>query len=250
MSSTTNDTLFNLNTAKSLFSGALAGAISRTATSPLERLKMIQQVSSANTSGYSSMSGALRKIYFEEGFLAYWKGNGANVARVAPHSAITFFAFDTFKRWFNGKREKVSTPALLLAGACAGMTASFITFPLDLVNARLCVQTTKKEYNGIGHALSVIWRTEGIRGLYRGIGATLLGIAPYISINFTTFDILKRHFLPSRDSPYFDLINLCCGAVAGGTAATITYPSDVIRRRLQLQGFAGIDVPKCISFFN
>lgn len=58
---------------------------------------MIQQVSHSSSAGYSSMTGALRKIYVEEGFLAFWKGNGTNVARVAPHSAITFFSFDLFK---------------------------------------------------------------------------------------------------------------------------------------------------------
>jgi len=76
-----------------------------------------------------------------------------------------------------------------------------------------------------------------------------MGIAPYIAINMTTFDMLKRRYLPKdRDAPYFTLINLGLGASAGFAAAATTYPTDLIRRRMQLQGLeagAGAhDIPK------
>ena len=64
-----------------------------------------------------------------------------------------------------------------------------------------------------------------------------MGIAPYVAINFTAFNQLKTKFNVDRNTTkYFDIVNLSLGAMAGGLAATITYPTDVVRRRMQLQG--------------
>jgi solute carrier family 25 phosphate transporter 23/24/25/41 len=85
-----------LNTLKALSAGAFAGALSRTITSPLERLKVLKQVQSHN-SKYDGVGRALVRMYREEGWRAYWKGNGTNVARIAPFSAIQFVSFDFYK---------------------------------------------------------------------------------------------------------------------------------------------------------
>eukprot|EP00455_Lapot_gusevi_P052455 TRINITY_DN7986_c0_g1_i14.p1 TRINITY_DN7986_c0_g1~~TRINITY_DN7986_c0_g1_i14.p1 ORF type:complete len:265 (-),score=54.01 TRINITY_DN7986_c0_g1_i14:74-868(-) len=209
----------------------------------------MQQISHTSNSGYTSVFGALRKMWVEEGFLSYWKGNGTNVARIAPFSAIQFFSFDVLKKALipDGRQ---STPRLLACGALAGMAASVVCYPLDLVRSCLTVQTSTAQYSGMGDALVKIYRNEGIRGLYRGINATLMGIAPYVAINFTTFDLLKRKYLPNRQHQYFDVINLGLGAIAGGVAATLTYPTDVIRRRMQLQGFGAIDLPQYSSTWD
>ena len=237
------------NIIKSLLAGAVAGAVSRTITSPLERLKVLQQVSMhlshEGTGRPRAMSNLqlLRKMWLQEGVLSYWKGNGTNVLRIAPYSAIQFFSNDYYKRLFM-KEHDHRTHMLLLCGGLAGMTSSIMCYPLDLVRAILTVQTTKKHYNGMGDALSRIYSKEGVRGLYKGLIPSLMGIAPYVAINFAAFDFFKEIYLPSRSSPYFDLINLLCGAAAGACAATVTYPSDVIRRKLQLSGVEGIDLPK------
>ncbi len=75
---------------------------------------------------------------------------------------------------------------------------------------------------------------------------------PSLSLFQTTFDVLKRRYLPKdRDAPYFTLINLCLGATAGFAAAATTYPTDLIRRRMQLQGMSGShDLPVYTSTWN
>lgn len=235
------------NTFQALSSGAFAGAVSRTITSPLERIKVLKQVQSSGDK-YKTITGSMRTIYTEEGFLAFWKGNGTNVVRIAPFSAIQFFSFDVYKRLVMPPDSLAhSQPSPLRtfgAGALTGLTASTICYPLDLIRSVLSVQTTSKQYRGILHAGMSIAKKEGIIGLYRGLTPTLMGIAPYIAINMTTFDLLKRHFLPSRDHPQFTVINLLLGACAGFTAAGITYPTDLIRRRMQLQGNTSVDLPQ------
>eukprot|EP00475_Leptophrys_vorax_P040607 TRINITY_DN75585_c0_g1_i1.p1 TRINITY_DN75585_c0_g1~~TRINITY_DN75585_c0_g1_i1.p1 ORF type:complete len:449 (-),score=114.82 TRINITY_DN75585_c0_g1_i1:96-1442(-) len=231
----------DLNAAKSLLAGGIAGAVSRTATSPLERLKVMKQVQT--DAKYQGVISSLRQMYREEGFLSYWKGNGTNVLRIAPYSAIQFFSFDVYKKAFASKEGSNGTLSVLLAGGLAGMTSTIFCYPLDLVRAILTVQTTSQVYSGMNDAIVSIFRKDGVRGLYKGLTPTLLGIAPYIAVNFATFDKLKTKFLPDKKDKYFDLMNLGLGAIAGATAVTLTYPSDVLRRKMQLNGLAELGMP-------
>jgi len=85
-----------------LVAGGVAGAISRTATSPLERLKILFQVDGMKkTTGreYTGVWSAFMKITKEEGFYGYFKGNGTNIVRIVPYSATQFMHMKNTKRW-------------------------------------------------------------------------------------------------------------------------------------------------------
>ena len=79
-----------------LLTGGIAGAISRTATSPLERLRIIQQTNSGNYKGLGNMA-SFKHMYTTEGFRGFFKGNGATVAKIAPFSAFEFYFYEVFK---------------------------------------------------------------------------------------------------------------------------------------------------------
>ena len=68
-------------------------------------------------------------------------------------------------------------------------------YPLDLVRTRLSAQTKSQYYTGIAHALRTIAREEGMFGLYRGLGATLLQVTPSLAINYTAYGTLRSHWL-------------------------------------------------------
>ena len=174
----------------------------------------------------------------------FFKGNGTNVARIVPYSAIQFFTFDYFKRAFMAPGEN-SPLKTLACGALSGVVSSLGCYPLDLVRSHLTVQTSEIKYRGMLHGITTIAKEQGVRGLYRGILPTMAGIGPYVAINFFVFDTLKRKYLPDPSHATFDVINLSLGACAGFTAAMITYPTDVLRRRMQLRGvkLAGLDIP-------
>lgn len=232
-------------TSMNMLSGGIAGAVSRTATSPVERLKVLQQVQTSNT--YNGIIPGLKAIYAKEGWRGYFKGNGSNVARIAPYSALQFMFFDVYKQSiqaFHGNKDEFGNYSYQLngierftAGALSGTTSTLFCYPLDLVRSLLTVQTTQAKYDGITDCLHKVYQAEGIRGWFRGSIVTMAGITPYIAINFYTFDSLKRHYLPTDiNDPNFKIINFILGGLAGGTAALLTYPSDVIRRRIQLLG--------------
>lgn len=229
---------------KLLIAGGVAGAVSRTCTSPLERLKILNQVRGMKTIGsneYKGVISSLVQMVRIEGFKGLFKGNGTNVVRIAPYSAIQFLSYEKYKREFLSQNEgaKHLNPIQnLIAGGMAGVTSLLCTYPLDLIRSRLTIQTTEEKYKGIGPTFRMIVKEEGYRGLYKGMFTSILGVAPYVAINFTTYETLKRVSADNARPPSVPE-SLAFGALAGAAAQTVTYPIDLLRRRLQLQGIGG-----------
>lgn len=83
----------------SFIAGGVAGAVSRTVVSPLERLKILLQIQSPGRGEYKmSISKALAKIWREEGFKGMMAGNGTNCVRIVPYSAVQFGSYNFYKR--------------------------------------------------------------------------------------------------------------------------------------------------------
>lgn len=83
----------------SFIAGGVAGAVSRTVVSPLERLKILFQVQSVGREEYKmSVPKALAKMWREEGWRGFMAGNGTNCIRIVPYSAVQFSAYNVYKR--------------------------------------------------------------------------------------------------------------------------------------------------------
>nr|KYP48988.1 hypothetical protein KK1_029289 [Cajanus cajan] len=217
--------------------GGIAGAASRTATAPLDRLKVVLQVQT----GRASIMPAVMKIWQQDGLLGFFRGNGLNVVKVAPESAIKFYAYEMLKNVIGGGEEgkaDIGTAGRLFAGGMAGAVAQIAIYPMDLVKTRL--QTCASDGGRVpklGTLTKDIWVHEGPRAFYRGLVPSLLGMIPYAGIDLTAYDTLKdlskRYVL--YDSDPGPLVQLGCGTVSGALGATCVYPLQVIRTRLQAQ---------------
>ena len=114
--------------------GGIAGVVSRTAIAPIERVKILYQVSRASVS--TSWLQLAPQIWREEGFLAFWKGNTAAVTRVLPYMSLTFLSYEEYRAAL--QRSGLSkTSSTIAAGSAAGVTAVALTYPLDLVRATM-----------------------------------------------------------------------------------------------------------------
>ncbi|XP_020223599.1 probable calcium-binding mitochondrial carrier CBG00135 isoform X2 [Cajanus cajan] len=236
----------HVNRSKYFIAGGIAGGISRTATAPLDRLKVVLQVQTAR----AAIMPAVRKIWTQDGLSGFFRGNGLNVVKVAPESAIKFYAFETLKniiREAQGNKSDIGTAGRLFAGGMAGAVAQAAIYPLDLIKTRL--QTCASE-GGRGPKLGTltknIWVQEGPRAFYRGLVPSLLGMIPYAAIDLTAYDTLKdmskRYIL--HDNEPGPLVQLGCGTISGAVGATCVYPLQVIRTRLQAQPFNTSDAYK------
>ncbi|ONK76877.1 uncharacterized protein A4U43_C02F780 [Asparagus officinalis] len=240
-----------IGTVSHLLAGGVAGAVSKTCTAPLARLTILFQVqgmhSDASTLRKASIWREASRIVYEEGFRAFWRGNLVTIAHRLPYSSISFYAYERYKSLLQSgpgldrHKEYVSADVgvRLLGGGLAGITAASITYPLDLVRTRLAAQTNNIYYRGISHALCSICRDEGVRGLYKGLGATLLGVGPSIAISFSVYEMLRSGWQLERPHDSAVLVSLTCGSLSGIASSTVTFPLDLVRRRMQLEGAAG-----------
>jgi solute carrier family 25 (mitochondrial phosphate transporter), member 23/24/25/41 len=84
-----------------LVAGAVAGAVSRTSTAPLDRIKVYLQVQASK----QRISDTFKYLLKEGGWSSLWRGNGINVLKIAPESAIKFMAYEQVKRYIRGQEQ-------------------------------------------------------------------------------------------------------------------------------------------------
>lgn len=110
--------------------GAIAGTVTKTLTAPLDRIKVLLQVQAmGGQSKYSGIVGSTRQILAEEGFLAMWRGNFANCARIVPVYASRFAFNDLIKDAIKepGQDPNKLRPAQsMLSGTLAGFAQQYV----------------------------------------------------------------------------------------------------------------------------
>ncbi|CAB4284611.1 unnamed protein product [Prunus armeniaca] len=239
-----------VGTVNQLLAGGIAGAFSKTCTAPLARLTILFQVqgmhSDVTALSKASIWHEASRIVNEEGFRAFWRGNLVTIAHRLPYSSVSFYAYERYKQLLHSLlgenlRGNASTDMCVhfLGGGMAGLTAASATYPLDLVRTRLAAQRNALYYRGIGHAFHTICREEGFLGLYKGLGATLLGVGPSIAISFSVYEALRSFWQSERPNDSTVMVSLACGSLSGIASSTATFPLDLVRRRMQLEGAGG-----------
>ncbi|KAG8692039.1 hypothetical protein FRC11_007005 [Ceratobasidium sp. 423] len=200
----------------------------------------------------------LRDIYKYEGVPALFKGLGPTLVGVIPARSINFFTYGNGKqiiaREFNGGRE--NTVVHLSAAALAGIVTAVCTNPIWVVKTRLQLATETRivepalslatsggpaatapapRIAGAFHTTMGIIQHEGVRGLYKGLSASLLGVTEG-TIQWALYERFKRvaQRLGKDHGPGAEWASMM--AAAGGakmTASLITYPHEVLRTRLR-----------------
>lgn len=289
--------------------GAFAGLISRLITAPLDVLKIRFQLQFGAEKKYTNMLQAFRTVVQEEGILSLWKGNLAATYLWITYGVIQFGSYG-FLKSFSASipnpfivQELSSTQIckvndnqledrrlsksghiwkafmLFLAGAGAGMIATTATYPLDIMRTQFAIQGKIKVHDNMRSFLSQTIRTKGLSGLYAGLPAALVGITPYMGLNFAFYETTKstlKHFedihrkkkqlssassIPSlvEEKEWIGWTLLrsgLSGAFAGGASKFIVFPLDTIKKRMQAQvlqntlGGGGVSVPRYTSMSN
>jgi len=231
----------DLSNLKRMVAGGTASCIAKVATSPLSRTTILMQVQSrqaklanrANQVCGQGMIACMRTVYKEEGFLAFWRGTGATCVHRFPYGAISFYSNAKIKLYFeraSWSKNLSEHTARLVAGCGSATIAVACCYPLDVIKTRITAQQDSRYYSSVRHAARKILQDEGIRGWYRGIGPTILSVVPGMGLSFFLFDEFSALFPGSV---------LISGASAGVVASTVVFPLDLVRRQMQMDGFAG-----------
>jgi len=239
-----------LNFAADFAAGGISGAIAKTGTAPIERVKLIIQTQDANPlimSGqvprYTGIVNCFTRVYNEQGLAAFWRGNFTNVIRYFPTQAFNFAFKDSIKSLFPKYSPKKDFGKFFMvnmaSGGLDGAGSLCIVYPLDYARTRLAsdVGSGQKSFNGLADCLIKTARgPSGVLGLYNGFGVSVAGIIPYRGAYFGLFDTLIGVNPFRNDKGLVGLFSKFgiaqFSAIAAGYAS---YPFDTIRRRLQMQ---------------
>ncbi|XP_064179665.1 mitochondrial adenyl nucleotide antiporter SLC25A23-like isoform X3 [Anguilla rostrata] len=228
-----------------LMAGAMAGSVSRTGTAPLDRIKVFLQCSVDVLQVYGSSSGrmrlwsGLRGMVGEGGMSALWRGNGINVLKIAPETAIKFMAYEQIKKIIRGSKDGASlrVQERFLAGSLAGATAQTAIYPLEVLKTRLTLRTTG-QYSGLTDCARQILQKEGVGAFYKGYLPNVLGIIPYAGIDLAVYETLKNAWLLRYGESSADpgvLVLVGCGTLSSTCGQVASYPLALIRTRMQAQ---------------
>uniref|UniRef100_A0A672YJN7 Calcium-binding mitochondrial carrier protein SCaMC-2-A-like n=1 Tax=Sphaeramia orbicularis TaxID=375764 RepID=A0A672YJN7_9TELE len=219
-----------------LVAGGGAGAVSRTCTAPLDRLKVMMQVYGSRTNNMCIMSG-LTQMIKEGGMRSLWRGNGVNVIKIAPESALKFMAYEQIKRLIGSDKETLSILERFVAGSLAGVIAQSSIYPMEVLKTRLALRKTG-QYSGIADCAKQIFRREGLGAFYKGYVPNMLGIIPYAGIDLAVYETLKNSYLQQYGTNSSDpgvFVLLACGAVSSTCGQLASYPLALVRTRMQAQ---------------
>ncbi|OTA04066.1 calcium dependent mitochondrial carrier protein, putative [Trichoderma parareesei] len=253
--------------------GAIAGGVSRTATAPLDRLKVYLLVNT--NSGAETAVGALKKgrvidalrnasrpfseavkdLYRSGGLRSFFAGNGLNVVKIMPETAIKFGSYEAAKRALanfegHGDPKNINSYSKFIAGGLAGMIAQFCVYPLDTLKFRLQCETVKDGLKGsalVRQTAVKMYADGGLRACYRGVTMGLIGMFPYSAIDMGMFEFLKKTYriryakyagCHEDDAQPGNIATGIIGATSGAFGASVVYPLNVVRTRLQTQGTA------------
>jgi len=257
---------------RSGLAGGVAGCVAKTVVAPLDRVKILFQASNPDFQKYAgTWSGALKagsEIYRGGGIRALWQGHSATLLRVFPYAGIKFMAYDQVHHLLMPTRNDETNVKRFCAGALSGMISVFFTYPLELIRVRMAFQTQSQvapaapsisSYTSFTHVVQKLYR-EGhspssfitssmssralidrlpILKFYRGFTVTIIGMVPYAGVSFLSWGFLRAQLLPApghgrpKATP---LADLCIGAVSGAVGQIMSYPFEVVRRRMQVGG--------------
>merc|ERR1712048_457185 len=186
-----------------LAAGGVSGAVSKTITAPLEKVKLaiqnqdsIPRILSGEMKRYTGMGNCFARHITELGPTSLWRGNVANCIRYVPTAAFNLAFKDNIKKLFPKYNKNTDfgkfAASQIASGAAAGGATNTLVYPLIYVRTVLGADIGKvKKFNGMGDCLIKTARSGGILSLYNGIGPSTIGIVVYRGAQFGLQDIVK-----------------------------------------------------------
>jgi solute carrier family 25 (adenine nucleotide translocator) protein 4/5/6/31 len=228
--------------------GGVSAAVSKTAAAPIERVKLlIQNQDEMLKAGrlshkYNGIVDCFKRTAADEGVISFWRGNTANVIRYFPTQALNFAFKDKFKAMFGFKKSEGYAKWLagnLASGGMAGATSLAFVYSLDYARTRLANDAKNsrdggdREFKGLLDVYKKTLKSDGIAGLYRGFGPSVVGIVVYRGLYFGLYDSLKPVVLVGPLEGSF-LASFLLGWTVTTGASTASYPLDTVRRRMMM----------------
>jgi solute carrier family 25 (adenine nucleotide translocator) protein 4/5/6/31 len=227
--------------------GGVSAAVTKTVVAPIERVKLLLQLQDANRQiaadkKYKGIVDCFVRVNSEQGFTSFWRGNLVNVIRYFPTQALNFAFKDSIHRLFPKYNPQTDFwrffASNMASGGAAGAMSLLFIYPLDFARTRLATDVGKtladREFQGLGDCLIKVAKSDGVHGLYRGFGISVVGIIIYRALYFGMFNTgIQILFSDFKNANIF-LVWAFAQAVTISSGVA-SYPLDTVRRRLMMQ---------------
>jgi len=208
---------------------------------------------------YNGIIDCFKRTMADEGTISLWRGNTANVIRYFPTQALNFAFRDKFKKMFGYRKDRDGyakwMAGNLASGGAAGATSLLFVYSLDYARTRLAndAKSAKKggerQFNGLIDVYKKTMASDGLVGLYRGFGPSVLGIIVYRGLYFGMYDSIKPVVLTgSLEGNFFAsfLLGWCVTTGAG----VASYPLDTVRRRMMMTSGEAVKYDSSLHAFR
>ncbi|XP_066517787.1 solute carrier family 25 member 35 isoform X1 [Hoplias malabaricus] len=200
-----NSTEGRVSAAKSTITGATSGVIGAVISSPIYLVKTHLQSQSSSSSiavghqyQHRGALHALVEIHRQHGILGLWRGSSAAVPRVSVGSAAQLTTFSSCREFITDLQvfSEDSWLVPLSAGMVSSVAVVLAMTPFDVVSTRLYNQPVDllgqgQLYRGFMDCFSRTLRTEGLSGLYKGLGASYFRLGPHTILSLLFWDQLR-----------------------------------------------------------
>lgn len=229
--------------------GATSGVIARVVGQPLDVLKIRFQLQTVQDGKlpYVGIFKSAKTIVKQEGLSALWKGHVPAQILSVLFGAIQFTTYETSHTYINkifpqcAHSNRLKTGIEFVCGGMAGIGSTLACQPVDVLRTRLVAQKKSTVYRGLFHAITSMFKENGIRTFYKGIVPTLCMIFPNTGLHFAFYGTFKRAWIyfSVNDTENKRLMRLTCGGLSGLCSKLMLLPLDVVKKRLQVQGLTG-----------
>merc|ERR1712000_179445 len=221
----------NFSLTANMAAGAFAGIAEHTVMYPIDLMKTrMQIVNPSPTAVYSGISNAMLTISRVEGFRTLWRGVSSVVLGAGPAHAVYFATYEAVKHAMGGNQAGVHHP---LAAAARIASDAFMN-PFDVIKQRMQIQNSSKMYRSMVDCARYVYKNEGLGAFYVSYPTTLSMTVSFTALQFLAYESISTAMNPNKQ--YDPLTHCAAGAVAGGFAAGLTTPMDVIKTMLQTRG--------------
>nr|XP_028686840.1 calcium-binding mitochondrial carrier protein SCaMC-1-like isoform X2 [Macaca mulatta] len=177
----------------------------------------------------------LEQLVKEGGIFSLWRGNGVNVLKIAPETALKVGAYEQYKKLLSFDGVHLGILERFISGSLAGVTAQTCIYPMEVLKTRLAIGKTG-EYSGIIDCGKKLLKQEGVRSFFKGYTPNLLGIVPYAGIDLAVYEILKNYWLENYSGNSVNpgiMILVGCSTLSNTCGQLASFPVNLIRTHMQ-----------------
>eukprot|EP00873_Tetraselmis_striata_P006082 jgi/Tetstr1/426346/TSEL_016658.t1 len=225
-----------LNLASYMAAGAMAGVVEHTVMFPVDTVKTRMQALShpGQQLNSKSLRRAVKVILKREGVAGLYNGVAAVALGAGPSHALYFATYEMGREFLGANQEGHRPLETAVAGTMATAVNDFCMTPWDVIKQRLQVAGTP--YSGVMDCARRTLSTHGLGAFFKSYQTTLLMNVPFVAIHFPIYESGKKMLTGGDDEAEGLLVEAVAGGAAGGIAAALTNPLDVVKTRLQTEG--------------